>query len=62
MRHSMDLLSGKTTIIVTVLLKIRKLGVVSHACDLTLRRLRQKDCNLEASLGYKVRICLRLIN
>lgn len=36
-----------------------ELGKVVHACNPALGRLRQEDRELDASLGYSVRSCLR---
>jgi hypothetical protein len=35
------------------------MGVVAHACNLTLRRLKQEGRELEASLAYIAIFCLK---
>jgi hypothetical protein len=44
---------------VIILKKQTKLGMVAHACNPSTRRLRHKDWELVASLGYIVRPCQR---
>jgi hypothetical protein len=34
-------------------------GVVVHACNPRAQKLRQENCEFQASLGYKARPCLK---